>query len=258
MMSVKKDLLNDEFFDNEISEFLNSYTVKTIDEEKVDKTIDVLRTYMPNKEDKYQLFKLVKNEITYINKMYWIMSIILMILGVVVTSEQKYSVYETLLYISPIPIIIGVYEIERSKRSCMWELEKSFKYSYSKIVFVRIIIIMAFTTMINIILSLFIYNGQTSGELIRIMTAWIVPICIVFSINLIIVNKVSSGYSMIIASSLWIITLILGSERIIRFIEGGEIILVVVTMSISVLICLFTTLQFCNNARKYEGGLLWS
>ena len=258
-MNGKKDLLNDdEFFDREISEFLATYTVETVDEDKVDETIDVLRAYMPKAKNKYQLFKLMKNEITYVNKMYWVISMIVIILGIMVTNQQNYSAYETLLYISPIPIILGIYEIERSKRENMWELEKSFKYSYSKVMLAKMIIIMAFTTIINMLLSLFIYSGQSTSELIRIMTAWIVPICIVFSINIIILNKVSSNYSIIITSVLWIITLVLGRKWIINFIEGAEIILLIITMAISISIFLFAALQFYNNSKKYEGELSWS
>lgn len=257
-MNGKKDLLNDDLIELEISEFLTSYTVKTIDEEKIDETIDVLRAYMPKAKDKYQLFKLIKNEITYVNKMYWIISMLIIILGIIITNQQCYSAYETLLYISPTPIILGIYEIERGKREKMWELEKSFKYSYSKIMVTRLLIVMAFTTIINMILSLFIYSAQEDSELIRLMTVWIVPISIVFLINIIILNKVSSNYSIIITSSLWIITLVLGREKIISFIEGAKIISLITAISISIVILIFTILKFCSYAEKYEGELSWS
>ncbi len=258
-MNGKKDLLNeDQFFDREISEFLFAYTVETMDEEKMDETIDVLRAHMPKAKDKYKIFKLMKNEITYVNKGYWAISILVMILGIIVTNQQSYSTYETLLYISPIPIILGIYEIERGKREKMWELEKSFKYSYSKVMLSKMIVIIAFTTMINMILSFFIYSGQDTSELLRVMTAWIAPTCIVFSINIIILNKVSSTYSTMITSALWMITLVLGRARIINFIEGAEIISLIITISISMVIFLFATLQFYNNAEKYGGELSWS
>ena len=258
-MNGKKDLLNeDQFFDREISEFLFAYTVETMDEEKMDETIDVLRAHMPKAKDKYKIFKLMKNEITYVNKGYWAISILVMILGIIVTNQQNYSTYETLLYISPIPIILGIYEIERGKREKMWELEKSFKYSYSKVMLSKMIVIIAFTTIINMILSLFIYSGQSSSELLRVMTAWIAPTCIVFSINIIILNKVSGTYSTMITSALWMITLVLGRARIINFIEGAEIVSLIITISISMVIFLFVTLQFYNDAEKYGGELLWS
>lgn len=257
-MSGKRNLLNDDSLDLEISEFLASYTVNTIDEDKIDETIDILRTYMPKEKDKYQIVNLIKNEITYVNKTYLVISILVMILGIIFTLQQNFSIYETLLYISPIPMVLGIYEVQRGMREKMWELEKSFKYSYSKIMVTRIIIIMSFTTILNMVLSLFICGGQESSDLIRVMTAWIVPISMVFLTNIIILNKFSSNYSSIITSTLWIVILVFGRNKIISFIEGAKTISLIITISISILIFLFTILKFYKYAEKYEGELSWN
>lgn len=258
MMNGKKDLLNDDCWDREIDEFLASYTVKTIDEEEIGRTVDVLRTYMPKAKDKYKVFRLIQNEITYVNKIYWVISMIIMILGIIITNQQSYSSYETLLFISPIPIILGIYEIERGKREKMWELEKSFKYSYSKIMITRLLIIISFTAIVNMTYSLFLYNGQGADVLIRFMTAWIAPIFIVILINIIVVNRFSSSYSIIITSSIWIVTLVLGREKIISFIEDAQTISLIITILISIVIFSFAILKFYNYEEKYEGELLWS
>lgn len=257
-MNGKRDLLNDDALDLEISKFLETYTVNTVDEDKIDETIDVLRAYMPRVKDKYQVVNLIKNEITYVNKMYWFISILVMILGIIFIAEKNYSIYDTLLYISPVPTVIGIYEIQRGKRENMWELEKSFKYSYSKIMLTRILIIMSFATILNLILSLFIWGGYESSELIRIMTAWIAPISIVFLINVIILNKVSSNYSAIFTSIFWIVILVFGQDDVITFIEGAKVISLVVTIVISISIFLFTILKFYKYEKKYEGDLSWS
>ena len=257
-MNGKKDLLNDEFFDREISDFLSAYTVKTVDEGKVDETIEILRAYMPKVKDKYPILKLIRNEITYVNNMYWLISMLVMILGIIITNKANYSYYETLLYISPIPIILGIYEVEHSKREKVWELEKSFKYSYSKVMLSKMIIIIAFTTIINMILSLFMYGGESSNDLLRVMAAWISPICIVFSINTIISSKLSNSYSTIITVAIWIIALVLGGQRMINFIKVAEITSLIITMVISIVIFLFATVQFYNDAEKYEGEVIWS
>lgn len=257
-MSGKRDLLNDDDLDLEIREFLASYTVNTIDEDKIDETIDVLRTYMPKEKDKYQIFNLIKNEITYVNKTYLLISMLIMILGIISTLQQNYSIYETLLYISPIPMLLGIYEVQRGMREKVWELEKSFKYSYSKIMVTRIIIIMSFTTILNMVLSLFICGGQESGNLIRVMTAWIAPISMVFLTNIIILNKFSSNYSSIITSTFWIIILVFGGNKIMSFIEGAKIISLIITIAISILIFLYAILKFYNYSQKYEGELSWN
>lgn len=257
-MNGKKDLLNDTAWEVEISEFLTSYTAKAVDEEKIDKTVDVLREYMPKAKEKYKLLKLFKNEITYVNRVYWIISMLVIIFGFFITNQQNYSIYKTLLCISPIPIILGIYEAERGKREKTWELEKSFKHSYSKIMVTKILIILSFTTILNMLISLLICSGQESCELIRIMTAWIAPISIVFLVNIIISSKISSNYSMMITTALWILTLVLGSEKIINFIERAKILSLIITISISIGVFLLTISKFYNYAEKYEGELSWS
>ena len=67
---MKRNLLDDEFYDKEISEFLESYVLEEASEEKIEETIDVLKEYMPREKERYPLLKVIKNQLTFISREY--------------------------------------------------------------------------------------------------------------------------------------------------------------------------------------------
>lgn len=159
---MKRDMLDDEFMDKEIEDFLASYVVKDCDKERIDETIDVLKSYIPKQKEKHVLLKMIKNELTYANKIYLLASLIFIILGIFLTARIKVSSYYIMLFASPIPVIIGLYELAKSRMNHMWELEKSMKYSCSIISLAKIIIVIGTSSILNIFLSLVLCNISSS------------------------------------------------------------------------------------------------
>ena len=119
----KIDMLDDDYFDNEISEFLNSYTAEKVPEEMIDSTIDSLRKYMPPKKTKNLMVTLIKNEVTYINKSYFIAATIFVAISLAFSMQYNLNLYSTLMIISPMPMILGMFQIVKSTQNNMWELE---------------------------------------------------------------------------------------------------------------------------------------
>lgn len=115
----KTDMRDDDYFDNEISEFLNLYTTEKVPEEMIDITIDSLRQYMPPKKEKNTLLTLISNELTYINKSYFIAATILVIISLAFSIECNINQYKTLMIISPLPMILGMFQIVKSTRNNM-------------------------------------------------------------------------------------------------------------------------------------------
>lgn len=255
----KNDLLNDDFFDEEIAEFLNCYTAEQAPEEKIDLTIDSLRKYMPPKKTKNRMVEIIRNEITYIDKFHFIATFILVLVGLSASMLPKVSMYNVLMLISPIPMIIGMFELVKSKKDNMWEIEKSCKYSYSKIVLARLIIITSFSLIINIGL-LVIYGYGASGDMLcKMLFSIIVPVCTISSINLYLLGKVNSNNSLIATLTIWISIIGTGEIVIEPYLEGANIIGLIITMVIAVGVFAFAAYEFYCKSIKFEGDeMLWN
>lgn len=258
-MREREQRLNDsKSMDEEIENFLSLYMAETVEDEKIDETIEVLRRYMPNKKVKSSLRFLVRNEITYINKTYWIISLCIILFGMFIVDNYDISIYKTLLYISPIPIMLGMFEVSRGKREGVWELEKSLKYSYSKIVLSRIIIIMSFTSSINILLLIFSDYAQTSIMLIKLLTVCIMPVCLLSSLTLFLMIKISTSKSVMLISGSWFILIAKNEKNIVNIIEKTRDIALVIAIVISFIIFILSVFYFYKVEQGYEGEISWS
>lgn len=262
-MKKKIETINDDFeidnlFDEEIEGFLESYRVQLVEEERIERTIECLKEYLPRKKEKYELLKLIKNQITYINSFYWIVSFLIFILGMIFIGKNNISAYEGMLYIAPIPILLGIYELEKGKREGVWELEKSFKYSYSKITLVNLLIVISFTTIINIFLSFIIANTRESVILINLMAMWIAPMAIIFLINAIVLTKIKTDYPIVVLSITWVFTLLITHKVIIKNLINGNFVTNLVTIIISMVVIALIILDGYKKSKDYEGELLWS
>lgn len=256
---MRRDLLNDDdFFDKEINDFLQAYVPKPCDEDKIDETIDVLKDYMPKKKNKYALLTMIKNQVTYVNRGYIAFSIIFMILGIILSSRCQVSAYDTLLIFSPFPVIIGIYEIAKSKTQNMWEIEKSYKYSYSLVFLSRMIIVTIISSFSNMFFSLSLCNFDIGDMFVRCMSAWIVPMTIVFSISLVIFSRISRVYAPLGACSIWIITLAFCNRWIVSFLQNAREGLLILIMAFSISVFILSFIKFYKVEKNYEGEALWN
>lgn len=255
----KIDMLDDDYFDNEISEFLNSYTAEKVPEEMIDSTIDSLRKYMPPKKTKNLMVTLIKNEVTYINKSYFIAATILVAISLAFSMQYNLNLYSTLMIISPMPMILGMFQIVKSTQNNMWELEKSFKFSYSNIILARLTIITSFSAIINIALFIICGYGTSGYILCKMLFSIIVPISIVSSINLLLLTKLNNNSSIITSLIVWIT--IIGSSKtfIIPYLEAAKVVSLTITIIISLMIFSYSLYKFYCTSITFEGEeMLWN
>lgn len=249
----KIEKLNDEFFDKEISNFLNCYTVEEVPEEMIDMTVDNLRKYMTPKRTKIKIMEIIRNEITYINKIHFVVSIILLAIGLNLSMINEVSHYSILIFTSPIPMLLGMFELLKSKTDNMWEIEKSCKYSYSKIILARLIIITSFSMIFNIMLLGIYGYGETGDVLCKMLFSIIVPVCIVASINLYILSKLNSSKSIIATLLLGIGLMGTAEIGIVPYIEQARGFVLIVASIIAIIIFSLSICQFYKDSIKFEG-----
>ena len=201
----------------DIEDFLDSYVVSKVDEEKIDSTIDVLKSHIPKEEvqhvkvQEYLLdrikenISLVKFQFSLISKVYFIASLLLILLGTITTIRLNLSIYLSASIIAPIPILIGIFEIIKGREENVWELELSYKYSLREIVFSRLIIINVVSVLISIMMSLILNNVYSQINLLKMISIWLIPIFLVGSVSLIVTSFYRGINSIALCISIWIL-----------------------------------------------------
>ncbi|WP_250674461.1 hypothetical protein LZ906_007535 [Paraclostridium ghonii] len=212
-----EDILDEELVD--IENFLDSYIVKKADEEKIDFTIDKLRIHMPqNKNEEVISIKkgsvlnkvkinidLLKMQFKIFNKMYLLLSIIIIFCGLVGTIRFKLNPYMCAYTISPIPILLGLVETLRGKDENVWELELSYKYSFREIVLSKLVIVGITSIVISLVISLVLARTYSEVNLFKIINICLIPSCFISFISLILASIYRSMNSITLSTSIWII-----------------------------------------------------
>ncbi|MGX4601266.1 hypothetical protein [Faecalimicrobium sp. JNUCC 81] len=238
-----EDLLESDLMD--IENFLDSYVVNKVDEQKVDSTIDILKSYMPKVEvqtiNEQSTFleriknntEIVKFQFSLISKVYFILSLLLILVGTVATIELNLSIYLSASIIGPIPILLGIFEIIKGRDENVWELELSYKYSLREIVLSRLIIINLVSILISIIISIGLNNTYSDINLFKMISIWLIPIFLVGAISLVITSVYRSINSITLCVAIWI----LGALGISMYEKVAEItnINIIVALGMSVI-----------------------
>ncbi len=235
-----EDLLEEDL--KEIENFLDSYIVPEVNEYKIEATIDVLRDYMPVTERKHKVnlypnvkssLELIKLNLFFVSKLYWFLSLLLVLLGTIITVKFEFNIYETAISIAPIPILLGVFELIKGRDESVWEIELSYKYSLREILLSKIIIIGVFSIGIGLIISILLTNTYSSVNILKMLVLWLIPIFLTSSVSLVIVSIYRSINSIAICLSIWILSIILMNNiqlNISHFAELAVLALSFITM----------------------------
>ncbi|WP_242840816.1 hypothetical protein [Metaclostridioides mangenotii] len=210
-----EDLVEADLMD--IEDFLDSYIINKVDEKKIDSTINILKSYMPKQEvqamkEQSIFLERMKNNIDFVKiqfslfgKVYFIVSLLLILVGTITTIKLNLSIYLSASIIAPIPILLGIFEIIKGRDENVWELELSYKYSLREIVLSRLIIINVVSILISIIISIGLNNTYSEINLFKMISIWLIPIFLVGSISLAITSIYRSINSIALCISIWIL-----------------------------------------------------
>lgn len=251
-----EELLEEDFLD--IEDFLDSYVVREVEKERVESTIDILKTYMPKEEVKVIKYKetfseriknnieLVKFQLGLISKVYFVASLLLILVGTITTIKLNLSIYLSAAIIAPIPILLGIFEIIKGRDENVWELELSYKYSLREIIFSRLIIINSVSILISISMSVILNNTYSGINLLKMISIWLIPIFLIGSISLIISSFYRSINSIALCLAIWI----LGAMSISMYEKIADITYIntFIVLGISVVFALVSMKLFYNKS----------
>ncbi|MCY6959871.1 hypothetical protein [Clostridium brassicae] len=215
-MKKARKLFEDKEFldisDEEIEELIckfNSYSIEYPTQNQIDKCIENLSVYVPKKKSLIQWFEKLllrgQIQITYINKLYWLISILIFLTTFKLAINMNTNPYKIIMLISPIPLLLGFIEIFKGKENNMLELELSFKISGKQIILSRIIIIGIFNIILNTAMSILFFQSGIDVQLLKINIFWMVPFVWINLIAFVIAKKFRGHYVSLGGISFWIL-----------------------------------------------------
>lgn len=232
-MSINKK--DDVRFDSDIDDLekewgfsLDEYDVEYPSEAEMMKTIDSIRPFVPVKENRWKLFadniasimKLSWQEVFYFGHLFWALNslFLLICLSAVIISDQ--NPYIALMLLAPLPTIIGLFEVLKSRNAGMAELELSCKYSLQEVILSKMVVIGAFNIVINLIATTVL--SSFSGDVLagKLLLYWMTPFTVMTFISFLIANRLRHLYAVTATLVIWLgIGVFLSTEEIITKIE---------------------------------------
>lgn len=270
--TLNYDDLNDIEFDNLIDEdlkeielFLDSYMVKKVDDEKIENTIDILRDYIPKQAEEGIAIKLKQSligniksiinlaqfNISLVSKSYWIISLVLILLGVIATKKFNFNIYSSAIIMSPIPILLGIFELIKGKEENVWELELSYKYSLKETLLCKIVIILIFSILISLIMTVTLYNTNCEISLLKMIKLSLIPMFVTSAISLIIVSLYRNSNSIGVCVAIWMIQAATIDEKTIENILTIDNLTIIFMLIVSIILTIYASKLFYKMSVNY-------
>ncbi|MCR8746660.1 hypothetical protein [Romboutsia lituseburensis] len=270
--TLNYDDLNDIEFDNLIDEdlkeielFLDSYIVKKVDDEKIENTIDILREYIPKQAKQSiaiklkqvlignikSIFNLTEFNISLVSKSYWILSLVIILLGVIATKKFNFNIYSSAIIMSPIPVLLGIFELIKGKEENVWELELSYKYSLKETLLCKLVIILIFSILISLIMTVALYNTNCEISLLKMIKLSLIPMFVTSAISLVIVSLYRNSNSIGVCVVIWMIQAATIDEKTIENILTIDNLTIIFMLIVSIILTVYASKLFYKMSINY-------
>ena len=198
----------------ELQGLLKEYSVPLPSEDMIEATINNLSQYVPEKKNTFELLcekihHLVHHaasDLTFMSKGYWISSILIFILGYLITVTADHNPCNTILLLSPIPFIIGVLEICKGRDEKVLEIELACKISPQEMMLSRLVVIGLYSIVLNSLLACALSTVESGILIWRITLLWLTPLTVIGSITLWLASRIRGGYVATAMLSLWVVS----------------------------------------------------
>lgn len=195
----------------ELLTYMQNYTIELPGEEEIDATIEVLRQYVPIKNERFKKFcniiRMAAGEITFISKIYWVFCTAIFIIGYFICINQI-DPYITIMALAPLPSILGIVEVFKGRDSGVLEIELSCKISAIEIILSRILVIGIYSIFMNTALSVVLCMFRSNIDLWKLSVLWLTPLTLGSGVSLWIAMKIKGDYAVAAIVSIWSMVII--------------------------------------------------
>lgn len=159
---------------SEIASHLNQYPVEFPSEAEINRTILELSAYMPEPEGAKQnwasrsltqeLFQVVRGEMVMFHKSYWLACAVLLLLGFWLGRQHSMDSTLIVLFLVPIPFVLGLLEVFKGRDSGLMEMELTCKMTAQQLMLARLIVVLSGNIVFVFLLMLLVSNE--TGDLL--------------------------------------------------------------------------------------------
>ena len=154
---------------SEIASDLNQYPVEFPSEAEINQTIRELSAYMPEPESAQQkrtstslakeLFQVIRGEIKIFHKSYWLTCAVLLLLGFWLGHQQAIDPYLSLVFLVPVPFVLGLLEVFKGRDLGLMELELTCKITAQQLMLARLTAVLTGNIVFLFLLILLVSGG---------------------------------------------------------------------------------------------------
>jgi hypothetical protein len=203
--------MNNIEIDQEIKEYLDAYKVDFPNEEEIEVSIEYIMSNVQPIESKKALFQkkaksLLVNgtrELLNFGWQFWVLNGMFMLLGAISLIQFKTDPYLTSFVLAPLPFIVGLMEILKSKDEGLVELELTLKYNAQQIFLSRLLVVGGFNLVINLVLSILCLTINPEIIYTKLLGAWTLPYVVVTGLAFIFAMKTKGNIASGITIAVW-------------------------------------------------------
>jgi hypothetical protein len=173
--------------DKEIKDYLECYKVEFLNEEEMEVSFEYILQQVGPSESRVGTFKrraktLVLNsilELLNFSWLFWTLNGVFLVLGIISLVELATNPYLTAFFLAPLPFLIGVYEILKSKQEGLIELEMTFRYNAQQIFTSRLFVVGLYNLLINLLVSAVCIAVNPEVMFVKLLLSWTIPYVLV-------------------------------------------------------------------------------
>lgn len=192
-----------------LENILKEYLVPFPDESEIDKTVECVQSFVPvprkvlKREKVKRLLYNTALGFNYMQKWFFLISILLYAMGYFVAVNSDIYVYSVLFVIAPIPVVVSLLNVFRGREENVYEIELTCKITPQEIAVSKIFIACLYNTVLNFSLSLFLYDKAPNLIFWKVTMLWLLPMVITGAFAIIICSKVKSTYAVSGTLAFW-------------------------------------------------------
>lgn len=194
-----------------LKQILQQYHVPYPDEDEINRTVEVLRTYVPSK--KSQIHYTNMKELLYSTAIcmnftsisFWVISALIYGVGLILTLNTPIEAYKTILILAPLPFVFSLLEAFRGREEGVLELELSCRISPQELIVSRVLVAGGYNTILNVGLSMAFLLIRPSVMFGRITLFWLLPMLLTGSVALWLCSRIKSVYAVPATLSFWLV-----------------------------------------------------
>ncbi|MFJ5763151.1 hypothetical protein ACIQAA_29360 [Neobacillus sp. NPDC093182] len=169
--------------DRKIEDYLDSYSVDFPNADEMESSIEYIMAQVGPVENRVGTVQgrakaLVSNSIVELQNfgwMFWNLNSIFLVLGIISLVRLDTNPYLTAFFLAPLPFIVGLFEIMKSKEEGLIELEMTFQYNTQQVLTSRLLVVGFYNLLINFLVSAVCIVVNPEVVFIKLFFSWTVP-----------------------------------------------------------------------------------